>query len=130
MEETKRVQQSTDSGEKSGSQGVKLRLPDLPDFKLGQEGDLDAFHATDEEFLSFIETLVPLEGENLDHWTWEERRDFLNWCLDEQVLCIKDGRLVPQEVSEDAQAMEEYRYPTEVGDSTRNFTQAAGVRGK
>jgi hypothetical protein len=40
---------------------------------------------------------VLLTGENLEHWTWEERRDFLNWCLDEQVLTIQDGRLVPVE---------------------------------
>ena len=65
--------------------------------KLGVEGDLNGFDATDSEFLQFVQSLVPLTGENLDHWTWEERRDFLNWCLDEQVLTIQDGRLVPVE---------------------------------
>jgi len=71
-------------------------LPDLPDFKLGVEGDLNGFDATNIEFLTFAQSLVPVTGGG-DRWTWEERRDFLNWCLDEQVLTIKDGRLVPVE---------------------------------
>jgi hypothetical protein len=88
---------NTDSGGQHGTPGTHLRLPDLPDFKLGVEGDLNGFDASDSEFLQFVQSLVPLTGENLDHWTWEERRDFLNWCLDEQVLTIQDGRLVPVE---------------------------------
>ena len=98
MEETQKAQLSTDSGAKNGQPTTKhLRLPDLPDFRLGDEGDLNGFDATDPEFLHFVQSLVPLTGENLDHWTWEERRDFLNWCLDEGVLTIQDGRLVPGE---------------------------------
>lgn len=95
-----RSQSSTDSGEKNGLQvGVgRVRLPDLPRCVLGQEGDaVNAFNATDEQFLAFIGTIAPLElgGEGLDHWTYEERRDFLNYCLDEGILHIEDGRLVP-----------------------------------
>ena len=98
MEKTPNQQQTTNDGEQSGK---RLRLPDLPDYKLGTEGEVNPFDATDTEFLNFVQTLVPLNGENLDHWTWEERRDFLNWCLDEQVLTIQDGRLVPVEDEEE-----------------------------
>ena len=63
---------------------------------------MNAFDATDFEFLNFVQTLVPLTGENTDNWTWEERRDFLNWCLDESVLTIDDGRLVPAENPEES----------------------------
>jgi hypothetical protein len=97
MEETQNHMPSTDNGEQNGTPVTHLRLPDLPDFKLGIDGDLNGFDATDSEFLQFVQSLVPLTGDNLDHWTWEERRDFLNWCLDEQVLTIQDGRLVPVE---------------------------------
>jgi hypothetical protein len=97
MEETQNHMQSTDNGEQHGTPITRLRLPDLPDFRLGIEGDLNAFDATDSEFLQFVQSLVPVTGEHLDHWTWEERRDFLNWCLDEQILTIQDGRLVPVE---------------------------------
>jgi len=94
MDEIQNQPLSTDCGEKNGQPALRLRLPDLPDYKLGDEGDINGFDATDIEFLNFVQTLVPLTGENLDHWTWEERRDFLNWCLDESVLTIRDGRLV------------------------------------
>jgi hypothetical protein len=94
MDETPHPMPNTASGRPHGTPGTHLRLPDLPDFKLGVEGDLNGFDATDSEFLQFVQSLVPLTGENLEHWTWEERRDFLNWCLDEQVLTIKNGRLV------------------------------------
>jgi hypothetical protein len=97
MDETPHPMPNTDSGEQHGTPSTHLRLPDLPDLKLGIEGDLNGFDATDSEFLQFVQSLVPLTGENLDHWTWEERRDFLNWCLDEQVLTIQGGRLVPVE---------------------------------
>ena len=80
---------------------IYLSTSDLPDYKLGTDGELNPFDATDTEFLNFVQTLVPLNGENLDHWTWEERREFLNWCLDEQVLTIQDGRLVPVEDEEE-----------------------------
>ncbi len=95
MDETQNLTQNTDSGAKNGTPDTHLRLPDLPDYKLGEEGDLNGFDATDIEFLNFAQTLVPLTGDGLDHWTWEERRDFLNWCLDNQVLIIVNGRLVP-----------------------------------
>ena len=94
MEKTQNQQQTIVDGEQSGK---RLRLPDLPDYKLGTDGEMNPFDATDTQFLNFVQTLVPLNGENLDHWTWEERRDFLNWCLDEHVLVIQDGRLVPYE---------------------------------
>jgi len=88
--ETRKAGPSTSSGKESGK-AERLRLPDLPEVKLGPSSEHNAFHAPDEEFLGFIRTLVPLEGENLDHWTWEERRDFLNWCLDGGILELKDG---------------------------------------
>jgi len=97
MEQTPNQPQNTGSGEKSGQPSMRVRLPDLPDYRLGVDGELNGFDATDSQFLHFVESLVPLTGENLDHWTWEERRDFLNWCLDEHVLVIQDGRLVPYE---------------------------------
>jgi hypothetical protein len=97
MEETQKAQPNIDNGEPNGTPVTHLRLPDLPDYKLGVDGDLNGFDATDLEFLNFVQSLVPLTGEQTEHWTWEERRDFLNWCLDEQVLTIKDGRLVPVE---------------------------------
>jgi hypothetical protein len=97
MEQTPNQPPNTGSGEKSGQPSMRLRLPDLPDYRLGVDGELNGFDATDSQFLHFVQSLVPLTGENLDHWTWEERRDFLNWCLDEHVLEIKDGRLVPYE---------------------------------
>lgn len=73
-------------------------MPDLPDYKLGVTGELDAFHATDAEFLQFAGALVPITGDgDLNRWSWEDRRDFINWCLDEDVLTIQDGRLVANE---------------------------------
>ncbi len=97
MDETPHPMPNTASGRPHGTAETHLRLPDLPDYKLGVDGDLNGFDASDSEFLQFVQSLVPLSGENLEHWTWEERRDFLNWCLDEQVLTIKEGRLVPVE---------------------------------
>ena len=97
MGETPHPMPNTASGTPHGTAETHLRLPDLPDYKLGTEGDLNGFDASDSEFLQFVQSLVPLSGENLEHWTWEERRDFLNWSLDEQVLTIKEGRLVPVE---------------------------------
>jgi hypothetical protein len=72
-------------------------LPDGAAFKPGAESDLNDFDVNDSALLHFVQTLVPLTGENHDQWTCEERRDFLNWCLDEGVLTIKDGRLIPVE---------------------------------
>lgn len=106
MEETKKATLSTSNGEQNGMQSTRLRLPDLPDYRLGADGELNGFDATDSEFLNFVQSLVPLTGENTDHWTWEERRDFLNWCLDEHVLTIKDGRLVPFEETVPTQPLE------------------------
>ena len=101
MEEIQNPQQNTDSGATNGTPSTHLRLPDLPEYRLGADGDLNGFDATDIEFLNFVQSLVPLTGEDLDHWTWEERRDFLNWCLDEHVLKIADGRLVPADDPEE-----------------------------
>ena len=97
MEEIQNQPLNTDNGAKNGQPATRLRLPDLPEYKLGAEGACNGFDATDAEFLHFVQSLVPLMGENLDQWTWEERRDFLNWCLDEGILTIQDGRLVPVE---------------------------------
>ena len=94
MEKIQNQPQTIVGGEQSGK---RLRLPDLPDYTLGIDGEINPFDATDSEFLQFVHTLVPFDGEGLDHWTWMERRDFLNWCLDEQVLLIQDGRLVPNQ---------------------------------
>ena len=94
MEKIQNQPQTIVHGEQSGK---RLRLPYLPDYTLGTDGEINPFDATDSEFLQFVHTLVPLDGEGLDHWTWMERRDFLNWCLDEQVLVIQDGRLVPNQ---------------------------------
>lgn len=78
---------------------LELRVSDLPRLILWQS-EQTASDARDEEFLYFAQSLVYLRGANLDHWTREQRRDFLNWCLDEQVLTIKDGRLVPADIQE------------------------------
>jgi hypothetical protein len=100
MEQTQNHTQNTDNGAQNGTPITHLRLPDLPEFKLGVEGDLNGFDATNVEFSQFARSLVPIKGDS-EQWTWEERRDFLNWCLDEQVLEIKDGRLVPFEDPEE-----------------------------
>ncbi len=82
------MQKTIDNGAQPGK---RLRLPDLPDYKLGAEGELDAFHATDAEFLAFAAALVPITGDgDMNRWTWEDRRDFLNWALDEHILSIHD----------------------------------------
>ena len=95
MEKIQDQQTTIDNGAQPGK---RLRLPDLPDYKLGAEGELEPFHATDAEFLQFAAALVPITGDgDLNKWTWEDRRDFLNWCLDENVLTIKDGRLLAVE---------------------------------
>lgn len=94
MEQTQNLTQNTDNGAQNGTPIIHLRLPDLPEFKLGVDGDLNGFDATNIEFSQFAHSLVPIKGD-WEQWTWEERRDFLNWCLDEQVLTIVDGHLVP-----------------------------------
>jgi hypothetical protein len=113
MEQTQKAQQSTDNGEKNGQPNMRLRLPDLPEYRLGVEGDLNGFDATDAEFLEFMQSLVPLTGEGLDHWTWEERRDFLNWCLDEQMLTIANGRLVPNEDPDEGTSIAQLSHDSE-----------------
>ena len=90
-------QQQKDSGAQHGQPTMRLKVPDVPTCKPGDEGDLNGFDATESKLLHILQSLIPLTGENLDQWTWEERRDFLNWCLDEGVLTIQDGRLVPVE---------------------------------
>jgi hypothetical protein len=105
MEEMQSQQPSTDSGAKHGTPDEKpapipIRLPDLPYLKLGQS-EQNAWRAIDEEFVTFAQSLVTIqvqEGDALDRpWTWEDRRDFLNWCIDEGVLSVHDGRLIPVE---------------------------------
>jgi hypothetical protein len=95
MEETHH--QQTDSGTQYGQPTMQLRVSTVPTGKPGALGDPGGFDATESELLHLLQSLIPLTGENLDQWTWEERRDYLNWCVDEGVLTIQDGRLVPVE---------------------------------
>lgn len=90
--ETPEAGKTTSSG--SGN-GTKVRLPDLPHLFLGPSSEKSVFEQSDAEFLAYIRGLVPLEGDNLDHWTWEERRDFINWCLEESILELRGDRLLP-----------------------------------
>jgi hypothetical protein len=99
MEQTHDHTENTDNGRQNGTPGTHLRLPDLPDYKLGTEGDLNAFDASNVEFSEFAHSLVLIKGDS-EKWTWEERRDFLNWCLDEQVLEMKEKCLVPVDIEE------------------------------
>jgi hypothetical protein len=105
MEEIQSQQQSTDDGAKNGTPDEKptqtyIRLPQLPYLKLGQS-EHNAWRASDEAFFAFAQSIVPIkveEGDSLERsWTWEERRDFVNWCIDEGMLVVQDGRLVPVE---------------------------------
>jgi hypothetical protein len=100
MEQTQNHTQTTSNGAQNGKPIAHLRLPDLPEFKLGADGDLNGFDASNVEFSQFAHSLVPIKGDS-EQWTWEERRDFLNWCLDEQVLTIAEKRLVPVEDPEE-----------------------------
>lgn len=93
------MQQQTDSGAEHGQPNMWIRLPDVPYDRSDADGDPGGFDATDVALLHFVQTLVPLTGEGLYHWTREERRAFLNWCVDEGVLTIKDGRLLPGEIT-------------------------------
>jgi hypothetical protein len=99
MEETTNQQPAsqTGSGTQHGQPTIRLRMLAIPTCKPGAQGDQGGFDAAESELLHVLQSLLPLTGENLDQWTWEERRDFLNWCLDEGVLTIQDGRLVPVE---------------------------------
>jgi hypothetical protein len=105
MEEIQSQQQSTGDGAKNGTPDAKptqlhVRLPQLPYLTLGQS-EHNAWKASDEEFFAFAQSIVPVkveEGDSLERsWTWEERRDFVNWCLDAGVLVVQDGRLIPVE---------------------------------
>jgi hypothetical protein len=96
MEETQN-QQQTDSGAQHGQPTMRPRLHDVPAIKPEAQDDPGGFDDTESELLQMLPSLIPLAGENLDQWTSEERRDFLNWCLDEGVLTIQEGRLVPAE---------------------------------
>ncbi len=100
MEEIQIAPETTGNGAKNGlpvEKPVHIRLPDLPGLLLGQS-EQNAWKAPDAEFLAFARSLAEIqaeEGDSVDRaWTWEDRRDFLNWCLDEGVLSIQDGRLV------------------------------------
>ncbi len=78
---------------------IRLTLVQLKSFSLG-DSEITARHATDAQFLAFAASLVPLESEeeaDLQHWTVEERRDFLNWCLHNGILQIVEHRLMPLE---------------------------------
>ncbi len=85
----------TDRGALHSQPTMRLKVPDGAACELGETVACNGFDATESELLQMLQSLIPLTGENLDQWTWEERRDFLNWCVDEGVLTIQDGRLVP-----------------------------------
>lgn len=75
-----------------------LTLVELKLLKLG-ESEIDARHATHQQFYEFAASLVKLkpadEATNMQHWTVEERRDFLNWCLEKGILHIDGQKLLP-----------------------------------
>ncbi|SRR6266568_1251871 len=79
-----------------------LTLVDLKSYNLG-ECEITARHATHLQFLEFAQSLVTLkradDDTNLQHWTVEERRDFINWCLENNILWIDGNRLVANKVS-------------------------------
>jgi len=99
MEEPTHQQQDrqTDSGSQHGQPTMRLQVPDKAACELGETVVCNGFDITQCELLHLLQSLIPLTGEYPDLWSWEERRDFLNWCLDEGVLTIQDGRLVPIE---------------------------------
>src|SRR5260370_21418891 len=110
MEAIQNQQPSTDSGVKPGlpaEKPVDIRLLDLPGLLLGQS-EQNAWKATDGEFYRFAAALVEIqveEGDSLERpWLWEDRRDFINFCLDEHILSIQDGRLVELEATIPTQA--------------------------
>jgi hypothetical protein len=71
---------------------VWLLSTDLKLYRLGESGP-DARRASDTEFFTFASSIARLEGEKLDHWTVEERRDFLNWCPEMGLIESRDGVL-------------------------------------
>jgi hypothetical protein len=102
--------QNTSGGAKSGDRILNsvensvaptptphLTLVELKLYNLG-ESEITARHATHMQFLEFAQSLVTLkradDATNLQHWTVEERRDFLNWCLDNGILRIEGNRLI------------------------------------
>jgi hypothetical protein len=99
MEEPTHKQQDkqTDSGSQHGQPTMRLQVPDEAACELGETVVCNSFDVTECALLHLLQSLIPLNEENLDQWTWEERRDYLHWCLDEGVLTIQDGRLVPVE---------------------------------
>ena len=81
------------SVQNSALPNFRLTLVQLKLFKLG-ESDLTARHASHGEFGIFACSVATVEGGS-EKWTVEERRDFLNWCVENKVLEAKEGRLVP-----------------------------------
>jgi hypothetical protein len=79
MEETTNQQpdRQTDSGTQHGQPTMRLRVPTVPTGKPGAQGDPGGVDATESELLQMLQSLLPLTGENLDQWSWEERRDAL-----------------------------------------------------
>jgi hypothetical protein len=99
MEEPTHQQQDrqTDSSSQHGQQTMRLQVPDEAACELGETVVGSGFDVTQCALLHLLQSLIPLTDENLDQWTWEECRDYLHWCLDEGVLTIQNGRLVPVE---------------------------------
>ena len=99
MEEFTHQQQDrqTESGSQHEQQTMMLQVPDEAACELGETVVCSGFDVTQCALLHLLQSLIPLTGENLDQWTWEECRDYLHWCLDEGVLTIQNERLVPVE---------------------------------
>jgi hypothetical protein len=125
VDHTQEVQQQTDSAAEHGQLPMQVSLSDVPDDCFGVKRDQGDFDALDSALLHFVQTLVPLSGETFDQWTWEERRNFLNWCLDEGILTIQDGRLAP--VKEELVATDPLRHDTDE-DAPRSAENAGFLR--
>src|SRR5437667_3539462 len=65
--------QQTDTGTQYRQPTMRRRVPTVPTGKLGAQGDPGGFDATESELLHVLQSLLPLTGENLDQWSWEER---------------------------------------------------------
>jgi predicted GIY-YIG superfamily endonuclease len=70
-----------------------IDLMDLKSYRLGKT-ELNARHCTFDEFVSFARSLVQI-ADTGNVRTVFQRRDFLNWCLQEGILRVEDDKLVP-----------------------------------
>lgn len=86
------VSTGKNSVENSETPKFQLTLIDLKSFTLGDH-EYTARSATHQQFTEFGRSLVQLDVPDDERWTVEERRDFLNWCIEYQVLDVQEGRL-------------------------------------